>query len=144
MNLSDLKTKLAEQDGLRVCAICGLPFKPYRKTQKTCAETSCQKKYHAQYVKEYHKQRRAECPELVREYNRLRMRKYRQKKKRASDFAKQLAQEGERWQKQADFDRKVEEYGDRYGEVQMQKTLASVPKIDTSMGGNNDSKNNKD
>lgn len=137
MKLEELKKRIAEQDGLCVCPVCGLPFKPYRKNQKTCAEPACQKQYHREYVKEYNRQKRVECPEIVREYNKLQMRKYRQKQREIKERDRQLQQMGEHWQRQEDFDKKVTEYGDRYGEIQKQKILESVPKIDLSMGGNN-------
>lgn len=137
MNLEELKDKIAEQDGLRICPVCGLPFKPYRKSQRTCGERVCQKEYHRQYVKEYNRRRRIENPIAVRENNKLAMRKYRRRQRELEERDRQLEQMGEHWQKHEEFDNKVKEYGDRYGEVQAQKTLASLPKIDVSMGGNN-------
>lgn len=140
MNLEQLKNRIAEQDGLRICPICGLPFKPYRQNQKTCAEAACQKQYHKRYVAEYNRRRREENPEVVREYNKVKMRKYRQKQRDLENRRRQLEQMSDQWQRQQDFDDKVKEYGDKYGDVQTQKILASVPKIDLSMGGdNNDS-----
>ena len=66
------------------------------------------------------------------------MRRHRARKKASGDRAVKLQELSERWEKQEQFDKKVQEYGDRYGDVQRQKTLESVPKIDTTLGGHED------
>lgn len=143
MNLNDLKQKIAEKDGLLVCPICGLPVHPYHRRQKTCGDPECVKRYHMQYVRDYNRRRRAERPEAVREYNKLKMRMYRRQKRDKQDRDRQLAEVERRWDRQIEFERKIAEYGYRYGEVQKQKTLDSVPKINVNMEEKHDNIHDK-
>ena len=144
MNLEELKDKMAEQDGLRVCPICGLPYKPYRQRQRTCGDPVCRKKHHQQYVKEYNRQFRQKYPEVARERTKTSMRKYRRKQRELEQLDKQLEQMGEHWQRKEEFSQQMKEHDGRYGDIQKQKILASVPKIDVSMGGDNDTVHTED
>lgn len=145
MKLDELKSKISEQDGLRVCIVCGLPYKPYRGNQKTCADPLCQKLYHRQYVKDYNRKRRAENPEVVREYNRLKMRQYRQRQREIEERDRQLEELSERWQKQIELDKKIADYGHEYGKRSAEKVLATVPKIDVNLKGkDNDDTHDQD
>ena len=143
MDLKSLKDKIAEHDGLLICPICGLPFKPYRKSQKTCGADECKKLHHEAYVKEYVRKKRADDPDAYRAYRREAMRRYRAKQRKIKERDKQLEEMGSRWEQQELFSEKVKEYGWRYGDVQAQKTLDSVPKIDVNLGGFHDNLHNK-
>lgn len=145
MNLKNLEQILSEHSNNKFCPICNTPFKPYNSRQKTCGSPECKKQYHAEYVREYNRKFREERPDLARKRSRESMRKFRAKQKAAEEKIDDLGKQLEYWEKQEQFDRKITAYGDRYGEVSAQKTLATVPKIDTSLGGNtNDTVHDKD
>ena len=132
MNLSELE-KLMAKSGMGVCEICGTPFEANNKRRKTCSDPECKRIAHSRRTKERADRLKRERPD---EYNAKRNKankKWRDKKKRAQKREDELKALGERWGKQADFDRKVQEYGIRYGEVSAQKVLANVPKINTNM-----------
>lgn len=135
MDLQKMQEMLSEQSGNKFCVICGTPFEPYRPKQKTCGAPECQKALHAQYMKERAKRQKDEDIEAWRKYHREAQKKSRGKKKNRIKRDRQLKQTAERWQKQEEFDKKVQEYGLNYGDVQARKTLESVPKIDVTMGG---------
>lgn len=144
MNLTELETILSKKSGNRFCPICDTPFKPHHSRQKTCGSPECKKRYHAEYVKNYNSKLRKDNPELTRKRTRESMRKFRAKQRAVENRNDELGRQQEYWEKRAEFERKIAAYGDKYGEVQAQKILERVPKIDTSMGGNNDgSKNNQ-
>ncbi len=144
MNLDELKKRIAEKDDLRICPICGLPYRPYRSSQRNCGTDECKKEYHRRYVKEYNRRRREENPELVREIRRKSMRKYRQKQRMIAERYKQLEDISDRFERQESFSEKVRGHGWRYGDMQAQKILETVPKIDVNLGGNNDNIHDKD
>lgn len=140
MNLEEIE-KLMSDAGIHLCDICGVPFEPKTQRQRTCGSPQCKEEYHRRYVAEYNRRRRRENPEVVRRYNAAKMREYRAKKKAAEIREKQLKDLADRWERQAEFDRKVAEYGHRYGEVSAQKVLATVPKIDVNLEGRKDHDN---
>lgn len=135
MNLTKLEKILSEQSGNKFCPICGTPFKPYHSRQKTCGSKECKKQYHSEYVNSYNRNLRRNNPELTRKRTRDSMRRFRAKKKNVNDIDEELGRQLEYWEKQERFDRKIAEYGDRYGEVQKQKILEQVPKIDVGTKG---------
>lgn len=145
MNLTELESILSEQSENKFCPICATPFKPHHSRQKTCGSPECKKAYHAEYVKNYNRRLRKEHPYETRERKRESMRKFRARQKAVEDRNDELGRQQEYWEKRAEFEQKIAKYGDKYGEVQAQQILERVPKIDTSMGGDNDgSKNDQD
>ena len=138
MELEELKGRIAEKGSLRICEICGLPYRPYHTRQCTCGDKACKAEHHRRYVREYNKMRRKEQPEVVREYSRQCMRKFRARQREEAEAIARFDEMVEHIEQQAAFDHKITEYGHRYGDVQKEKTLASVPKIDVTIGGNND------
>lgn len=136
MDLQKLENILTEQSGNKFCVICGTPFEPHTSRQKTCGAPECQKALHAEYMKERAKRMKAEDIEAWRKYHREAQRKSRHKKRDRIKRDEQLKRIAKRWQKQEDFDKKVQEYGLNYGEVQARKILENVPKIDVTLGGN--------
>lgn len=69
-----------------------------------------------------------------RKYHRDAQRKSRAKKRKRIERDNQLKELGDKWKEQSDFDKLIAEDGLRYGEIQKQKTLAKVPKINTELG----------
>lgn len=135
MDLQKLENILTEKSGNKFCVICGTPFEPYHTKQKTCGAPECQKALHAEYMRERAKRKKEEDIEAWRKYHREAQKKSRHKKKKRIKRDEQLKRTAKRWQKQEDLDRKVKEYGLNYGEVQAQKILEKVPKIDVTLGG---------
>ena len=131
MEYKQLQQYMQEISGNSFCPICDTPFKPKNPRQKTCGDPECRRLYHNQYVRDYNRQRREKYPEVVREYNARMMRKYRAQRKQAEKFEQNMDAIKEHWDKQTEFEKKIAEYGDRYGEVQTKKLLETVPKIDT-------------
>ena len=121
--------------GIHSCEICGTPFEPRNCKQKTCGAPECKEEYHRRYVAEYNRVKRAKNPEACRQYNRVKMRAYRNKQRELEDRDAQLQEVADRWKKQEEFSKKIAEYGHRYGEVSAQKVLATVPKIDVNLEG---------
>lgn len=138
MNLENLENILSEHSGNKYCPICSTPFKPYNSRQKTCGSPECKKQYHAEYVKEHNRKFRKENPTAARERSKKSMRKFRAKQKAVENRIDNLGKQLEYWEKQEEFDRKIAEYGHRYGEVAADKLIKSIPKIDTSLEGNQD------
>ena len=144
MELHGLETILSEISGNKFCPICGTPFEPYNSRQITCGAPDCKRQWHNQYMRERTKRQREEDLEGWRKYHREAVRKNREKKREARRRESQLKRLSEQWEKQADFDRKVSEYGLQYGEGQRQKILATVPKINVNLGGHHDDIHDKD
>lgn len=126
MNLNEIQKIMAE-NGVKVCPICGMPFKAYHSRQKTCGSSDCKKEHHNKYLRE------RELTEAQKESHRNSNRKWRRKKKRIAERTAQLDEIIERTQKQVDFDNYVREHGHEYGKLQAEKILASVPKIDLNI-----------
>lgn len=130
MDYKELQRLMSETSGNSFCPICDTPFKPSNSRQRTCGDPECKRLYHNQYVRNYNRERREKFPEATREYNARMMRKYRAKKKRAEQFEENIDAIKEHWDRQTEFEKKITEYGHRYGEVQRQNILDYVPKID--------------
>lgn len=126
MNLNEIQKIMAE-NGVKVCPICGMPFKAYHSRQKTCGSPDCKKEHHNKYLRE------RKLTEAQKESHRNSNRKWRRKKKRIAERTAQLDEIIERTQKQVDFDNYVREHGHEYGKLQAEKILASVPKIDLNI-----------
>lgn len=145
MNLSKIEKILQDDAGLRVCPICGNPYKPYHRRQRTCGEQDCKREYHNEQMKARQAREMAENPEEFRANKRKHARRYAKKQSALRAREAQLRDLSERWEKQSEFDRKVSEYGLNYGQVQAEKTLAQVPKIDVTIGDKeDDNKSNQD
>lgn len=140
MDLNEIE-KLMTEAGVHLCEICGLPFTPKTKRQCTCGAPQCKAEHHRRCVAEYNRKRRSQYPDVVRHYKAAKMREYRAKQKEAEARERQLKDLADRWERQAEFDRKIAEYGHRYGEVSAQKVLATVPKIDVNLEGRRDHDN---
>lgn len=138
MNLGEIEKIMSSHEGIHICPICSTPYKPRHSRQKTCGSESCKKAYHADYVKRKNEERMANNPEAVREYNKNVMRRYRKKQRAIDKRVATLDELEDRWKERAERDKRIAEYGDRYGEVSAQKVLETVPKIDVNLGGNDD------
>lgn len=142
----DLTTvlKALSDEGIHVCPICGTPFEPYHSRQKTCGAPDCRRLHHNQYVKDRVDRLKREQPEEWRAYHAKANRKYRHKQYEKRKREAELKDLQDRWEKQEEFDRRIAEYGHEYGKRSAEKLLATVPKIDVTMGGKNDDLHNKD
>ena len=138
MNLNEIEKIMSRHENVHICPICSMPFAPSNARQKTCGNKECKKAYRNQYIKQYNAKRMKENPEAVREKNAKTMRKYRRRQKALEDRATELAEMDARWQKQLDLERKIAEYGAKYGEVSAQKVLEKVSKIDVNLKGETD------
>ena len=144
MELTTLEEILAEKSGNKFCPVCGTPFKPYHSRQKTCGAPECQRQCHNEYMRERTKRQREENIEEWRKYHREAVAKSRARKRERMKRDAQLKDIQDRWEKQDEFDRRMSEYGSNYGDVQRQRTLASIPKIDVNLGGHNGNDNTED
>lgn len=133
MNLSELE-KIMRESGISTCVVCGTPYTKRNRRQKTCGNPECQRTSHNEYLRERSRKLKEKDPEAFNKYHAIANKKWRDKKKALEARDEQLKELNTRWQKQSEFDKKVSEYGHRYGEVQAQKILESVPKIDVSLG----------
>lgn len=143
MNLKDLEKALNDA-GIKTCVVCGCPFEPYTKRQKTCGSERCKRTYHNKYVRERSRKQRAENRALWNQNHTEAQRKYRAKQRELQRRADELKEVGNRWERQAEFERKISEYGHEYGKRSAEKTLAKVPKIDVTLGGQHDNVHTKD
>lgn len=144
MDLNEITKILAEESGIHICPVCGTPFTPYHGRQKTCGTEECKRKWHNKYVQDRVKRLKAENLDAWRRYHAKANRKYRHKQKQIQERETELKQLQERWDKQAEFDRKISEYGHEYGKRSAEKLLATIPKIDVNLGGKNDNVHDKD
>lgn len=140
MNLSELE-KILNADGVSVCEICGTPYTPRSSRQRTCGAPECKRQSHNNYLRERSKRLKEKDPVAFNKYQAEANRKWRGKKRNFADREKELLDLKEHWESQSDFDRKISEYGDRYGEVSAQKVLATVPKIDVNLERRNENGN---
>lgn len=130
MNFDELSKIVAEEAGVDICPICGVPYKKRHPSQKTCATEECKRQWRRDYYKDNRKKRIKEDAEAFREYRREAMRKYRHKKRNVEIADGNLAKMQDYWERQSK--RHVETDGIDYGKRQMERTLAQVPKIDVS------------
>lgn len=130
MKFEEISQTLREA-GVSVCPICGMPYKPYRKTQLTCGEKECRRVMNSRQTAERARRRLAENPEEERKKRAEAAKKYRHKQKTSRMFEEQLErikELTEHWEEKEDAI-----VGEDYGKRQMEQTLASLSKIDTSM-----------
>ena len=130
MNFDELSEIVAKEAGVNVCPICGTPFMPRHKDQKTCATTECKRLYKNNYLKERRKRLREENLEEYRKIRAEAQRKSRRKKRQAEIADKNYEKMQNYWEEQAE--RHIETDGIDYGKKQMERTLAMIPKIDVS------------
>jgi DNA repair exonuclease SbcCD ATPase subunit len=134
MNLSELE-KIVSDAGINICPICGTPFDKYHKRQKTCGTEECKKEWAKQRSRKWYEKFKERDVDEYRKYHREAQKKHRDKKRRLMERDEQLEDIQKRWEKVKAFDDYVSDNGINYGKLQMEKTLASVPKIDTTIGG---------
>ena len=132
MNLSEIE-KIMTDSGASLCIVCGLPFEKRNSRQKTCGSASCQRIAHNEYLRERARRLKAEDPVGFNKRRAAANKKWRNKIKALNEREKELKKLNNRWERQLEFDKKIGEYGLRYGEVSAQKTLAKVPKIDVNL-----------
>lgn len=139
MDLNELTKILSDKDGLYICTVCNTPFSPRNSRQKTCGSPDCKRIHHSRYVTEYGRTKREANREAMREYNKLKMRKYRKKQKLLDEYDNQI----DYWEERA-REKNDNVTGLDYGKRSAEKLLAKVPKIDVTMGAKtNDNKNNQ-
>lgn len=143
MNFDELNKIVAESAGVSICEICGTPFTPYHSRQKTCGTEECKKQNKKEYMRTRFELADKETEERLRRSHAEANKKWREKKRRAKEREEQLDELHERWKKQADFDEYIRKHGHEYGKLQMQKTLALVPKIDVNIVGKRKEKENE-
>ena len=144
MDLNSIEQVLAAETNLRICPICGTPYKPYHSRQKSCGSPECKREVHNAYCRARRKKLMEEHPEEFRAYRAKAMRKYRAKLKGIEDREKELSRLSEQWKKQQKFDEYITAHGHEYGKLSAQKILEKVPKIDVNLGGNHDNVHDKD
>ena len=130
MNFDELNEIVAKEAGVYICPICGIPYEKYHSRQKTCGTDECKRLWHNRYVDARRKEMREIDVEAYREYRREAQRKSRQKKRKAKVAEMNLEKIASHWVNKND--RVLETGGHEYGKKQVEKTLASVPKIDVS------------
>lgn len=140
MSLDKLKELIETSTDLKICCICGMPFKPRHSRQKTCGSPECKTAHHNNYSKAYQKKMRQTDPEVAKAYHREVQQRYRKKKRDAKAMMKKITEIRDDWEKAT----KPDEDGLNYGKRQAEKLLQSVPKIDVSMGGQNDTVHTED
>ena len=127
MNFEELSKIIMESADIKICAICGTPFKPRRSNQLTCGSKECMNERRKEY------QRKREKTEAEREKHRIANRKWRAKTKALREREEHYDEIIRKTQKQVEFDEFIRQHGHEYGKYQMQKTLAEVPKIDVNI-----------
>ncbi len=128
-------SKILREEGHYICPICGMPFKPYRKTQKTCGDPECQKVAHSQKTQETMKRKMADPEERAKRNDTVK--RYRQKQKakpKDGEWIDRLEEYVAKYEDKCSYVSGID-----YGKRQMEKTLAGLSKIDTDMThGHND------
>lgn len=135
---------LLSESGIHVCPICGTPFDPYHSRQKTCGTEECKRIFHNRYVQDRARRLKAEDPKAFNIYHANAQRKYRAKQRKLNLRDSELVEVNERWEREAEFQRKISEYGHEYGKRSAEKILATIPKIDVNLGGKHDTVHTKD
>ena len=130
MNFDELSKILTEEAGIDICPICGTPFSRRHPQQKTCATDECKRLYKNNYLKERKKRLMEEDPDGFRKYQAEAQRKSRQKKRVLKKTEEKYRKMQEYWEQRSK--RHIETDGIEYGKKQMERTLATIPKIDVS------------
>ena len=132
MNFDELNKIIAKEAGISICPICGTPFDKYHARQKTCGADECKRLYKNQYLKDRKARLMREDVEAFREKRREAQKKSRRKKRRKEVADENYQKIQKYWESQAE--RHIETDGLEYGKRQMERTLASIPKIDVNIG----------
>lgn len=133
MNFDELNEIVAKDAGVKICPICGTPYEGYHRRQKTCGTDECKRLYHNKQLRERRKRLMAEDIEAFRAYRAEAQRKSRRKKRNAKVANENYQKLESYWIDKAN--RRIETDGLEYGKKQMERTLASVPKIDVNLEG---------
>lgn len=130
MKLDEIEIALQKESGLKMCVICGMPFRPYHSRQKTCGSAECKRAHHINCVIARTERIKRERPNEYKAFRRECSRRARAKKKALKARETQLKALAERWEKQKEFDDKISKYGIEYGKRSAEKVLSTVQKID--------------
>ena len=131
MNFEELEKILAANIEGSICPVCGTPYIPFNRNQKTCGTKDCKRQWRNQYFRERNRRMREEDLDAFREYRAEAQRKTRAKKRAVRDAERRLDAMQEYVNKTEEKDKRFED-GLNYGKRQVEKTLALVPKIDVS------------
>lgn len=134
MNFDRLNEIVAREANVSICPICGTPFDKYHSRQQTCGTEECKRLWKNKYLRERRKRLIAEDKAAFNFAHAEAQRKSRNKKKRLDQIARNYERMQKHWEKVAEFEKTVADHGLDYGKHQMAKTLAQVPKIDTTIG----------
>lgn len=135
MNIKELNDIIEKEAGVNICPICGTPFEKFHYRQITCGTDECRKSQRAKYMREYTEKQKAEDIEAYRKKNAERERRYRRKKKGLDILDENLKRAQEYWERQEAKRFLEKDDGKTYAQRQVEKTLASVPKIDVNING---------
>ena len=132
MNFDELNAIVAKEAGINICPICGVPYEKYHSRQKTCGTDECKRLWRNRYFDERRRRLLAENPEEFRRYRREAEKKTRRKKREQELMRRNYKKMQSYWERQIDVKEHKIDGGLDYGKKQVEKTLAQVPKIDTS------------
>jgi hypothetical protein len=131
MSIDKLLEEIEEKTDLKICAVCGMPSKPYHCRQKTCGDPECKRQYKNSYTKGYVARLKAEDIDAYRAYRADAQKRSRQKK-RMEARARELSDEWDR-------PKAPIEDGLNYGRRSAEKVLSKVPKINVNLEGSDES-----
>lgn len=138
MNFDELSEIIAEEAGVSICPICGVPFTKYHSRQIICSSPDCKKARRAEYFKKRTARLREENLELFREKHNEAQKKYRKKKKETKSIDDNLKKTQEYWERREQALQIEKTDGRGYANKQIEKTLSQIPKIDVNIGGAKD------
>ena len=135
MNFDELNAIVAEQAGVDICPMCGIPFHRRDSRQKTCGTDECKRLWKNKYLRERRLRLIAENKELFN-FRHAEAERRRRRKKRAAQIEHENAEQDTISAK--DIDRLESLFvmrtpADEYAERQIAKTLAMIPKIDVNL-----------
>lgn len=128
MNFDEMSKLVADAAGVNICPICGVPFKKRHPKQKTCGADECKRQHKNQYLKERRERLMEEDIDSFRKERADVQRRNRRKKKEAERAERNLKKMQKFWDTKG-YSR-LDTDGHEYGAQQVERTLASVPKID--------------
>lgn len=133
MNFDELDALMREA-GIDICPMCGTPFDKRDDRQKTCGTSECKRLWKNQYLRERRLRLIAEDKEAFNLRHAEAQRKSRHKKRIEREIVEAEAEEQSTMSVE-EIDRLeslfiMKKPADRYAELQKEKTLASIPKID--------------
>ena len=137
MNFDQLNEIVAKEAGVSICPMCDTPFYKRDARQKTCGSNECKRLWKNKYLRERRLRLIAEDKELFNFRHAEAQRKSRRKKR-----DRQIEREAEDAKDDTISAKNIERLeslfvmrtpADNYAELQIAKTLASVPKIDVNL-----------